>query len=335
MNYPAWTAGLLLSLLALGQPAAAETREIRLARQFDLPALPLMVAEHDRLIEKQAATRNLGTVIVHWQRPGPTDPLAALAAGDVDIVAVSGLAEFVTGWDQTVETPNPIRALGALGRIPYLLLTRNPTVAKLRDFTAKDRIAVPVLKLSTPAILLEMAAAHEWGEAHFDQLDALVVARSDADADTALHSGKGDIDTHFSRPPFANDELGDPAIHNVLDSFDIAGPHSAGAVVTTGRFHDANPALCAAIVAAIDEADLFIKQHPGAAAEIYAEMTHNRDLGVEDLTDMLSDPDIGFATSPVGIQRLADFMGAIGRSKHRPATWKDLFFPEIYAQPGS
>src|SRR6202035_3496048 len=114
-------------------------------------------------------------------------------------------------------------------------------------------------KTSSPAVMLEMAAADEWGAEHYDKLDPLTVARGSDEADAALHSGKSDIDTDFSRMPYADDERGDPAIHRVMDSFDIAGPHSVGALVTTAQFRDANPALCASLVGAIIEADTFIK----------------------------------------------------------------------------
>jgi NitT/TauT family transport system substrate-binding protein len=62
--------------------------------------------------------------------------------------------------------------------------------------------------------------------------------------------------------PYADDERADPAIHRVMDSFDIAGPHNVGVVMTTAQFRDANPALCAALVGAITEADAFIKTQP-------------------------------------------------------------------------
>ena len=59
------------------------------------------------------------------------------------------------------------------------------------------------------------------------------------------------------------------AVHRVMDSFDIAGPHSVAVLATTAVFRDANPPLCAAIAAAIAEADDYIAHHRGAAAEIY------------------------------------------------------------------
>jgi len=33
--------------------------------------------------------------------------------------------------------------------------------------------------------------------------------------------------------------------------------------------------------------------------------------------------------------KYADFMHSIGSIKNRPASWRDLFFPEIHAAPGS
>ena len=326
-------AGILtLALAALPRPAAAENGEVRLARPLDLAALPLLVAEHNQLVQKAAAARNLGAVVVHWQVPGRADPLDALADGSVDVAAVPDLGLFAAAWDHD---PASLRALTALARMPYYLVSRNPAIKTIRDFTAKDRIAVPAPQLSAPALLLEMAAAREWGAEHYDKLDPLLVARADAEAAAALHQAKADITAHVSRLPFVDDELGDQAIHRVMDSFEIAGPHSLGAVVTTARYRDANPAMCAAIAAALADADAFIRQSPGAAAEIYVATARTQNFAVEELSDMLGDPDIGYATAPAGLQRLTDFMAAAGRLQHRPQSWKDLFFPDIYGQSGS
>jgi NitT/TauT family transport system substrate-binding protein len=120
-----------------------------------------------------------------------------------------------------------------------------------------------------------------------------------------------------------------------MDSYDILGPHSVGVVVTTAPFRDANPALCAALVGALTQAGEFIKTSRGAAAEIYDTMAKGNDIPVEELTDMLGDPDTGFSPAPAGIQRLVTFLHRTSRVKHSPDTWQQLFFPEIYKQPGS
>jgi NitT/TauT family transport system substrate-binding protein len=324
----------LLSLAVAARPAMADTATLRLVVPGDLAALSLFVARHDRLIEKQLAARHLA-VDVQWLTPNGGNPLDELLSGQADIAATTDLAGFLVAWDGRSDTPQEIRGLAALARMPYQLLSRNKAISTIRDFTAKDRIAVPALKVSLPALMLEMAAADEWGAAHYEKLDALTVAHGSEAANSAMHSGKGDIDTDFARMPYADDERADPAIHRVMDSFDIIGQHNVGVVVTTAQFRDANPELCAAVVAAITEADAFIKTHRGAAAEIYVKSNQGQGFEIEDLTDMLSDPDTGFAPEPSGILRLTGFMHQIGRVKHSPDSWQQLFFPEIYKLPGS
>jgi NitT/TauT family transport system substrate-binding protein len=325
----------LLGLVGGAKPAIADVATLRVVVPTDLAALPVIVAAHDHLFEKQTEARGLGPVTVQWLTPNGGNPLDQLLNGQADVVVTADLVGFLLAWDERSGTPQEIRGLAGLAQMPYELLSRNPAVATIRDFTAKDRIAVPAPKVSLPAVMLEMAAADEWGVQHYDKLDPLTVARGSDDADTAMHSGKGDIDADFARMPYADDEHADPAIHRVMDSFDIAGPHSTGVVVTTAQFRDANPALCAALVGAITEADDFIKQNRGAAAEIYVSAAKNDDIPVEVLTDMLGDPDADFAPAPLGTQHLAGFMHQIGRLRHSPDSWQLLFFPEIYKLPGS
>jgi len=325
---------LLVAAIACALPARAETAELRLLRPLDLVALPLLVMEHEHLIERVAEAMGLGTVTVAWSTPGETDPIEALIAGKSDLVAAD-LAPFLLAADTTAGKPEEVRALGALAERPYVLVTRNPAVQTIRDFGGRDRIALPALKISGPALLLEMAVAQEWGPEHYDKLDPLTLARPDAAAAAALISGKGEIDAHFSRPPYTDDELGNPAIHRVMDSFDIAGPHSAAVLAVTMRFRAANPELCKAILAALQQADDFIGKTPGAAAEIFAAMVKGQDIPLEDLTDMIGDPDLAYRAAPAGVMRLVDFMHRIGRLKRRANAWQDLFLPEARDLPGS
>ncbi|HWB50780.1 MAG TPA: hypothetical protein VG651_16850 [Stellaceae bacterium] len=317
-------------------PAAADVATLRIVVPPDLAALPVIVAAHDRLIEKQAQARGLPPITVQWiAAAAGGDPLDPLLKGEADAVATTDLIGFLLAWDERSGTPEEIRGLAGLARMPYQLLSRNPAIRTIRDFTAKDRIAVPAVKRSLPAVLLQMAAADEWGIDHADKLDPLTVARGSDDADNALHSPTGDVNADFARTPFADDERGDPAIHRVMDSYDVIGPHSVGVMVATAQFRDANPALCASLVGALIQAGNFIKTSRGAAAEIYDAMNKRNDIPVEELTDMLGDPDSGFSPAPAGILRLVTFLHRIGRIKHSPDSWQQLFFPEIYQQPGS
>src|SRR5262249_7095406 len=89
--------------------------------------------------------------------------------------------------------------------------------ATLADFSAQDRIAVPMLRLSCNAMLLQMAAEQLWGEPH--RLDHLTVALphpqplrrikrgkvvGHPDAVTALSAGygKATIMAHIAVRPF-------------------------------------------------------------------------------------------------------------------------------------
>ena len=327
-------AALLLGALLLARPASAETATLRLLRPLDLSALPLLVMEHEHLIERTAEAMGLGELSVKWAAPEGGDPMAALAAGQADL-AMADLVPFLVAADAGAGSPAEVKALGAVAQRPYVLLTRNEAIRTIRDFGSADRIAVPAAKISGPAVMLEMAAAQEWGIERFDKLDRLVVARPDAAAAAALLSGKGDVDAHFSRTPEADAELADPAIHRVMDSFDIAGPHSIAVLAATARFRAGNRELCKAILSALQEADDFIKKSPGAAAEIYAAMVKDQNISLEDLSDMVGDPDLAYRAAPAGLARLADFMHRIGRLKRHPASWRELFFPEAGDLPGS
>ena len=331
--WSAIAAGLLFATTALGA-AAAEPAEVRVLRAIDLASLPLLVIEHEKLIEKEAEARGLPPVKLRWSAPGKTGPIEALAAGQSDIAAVD-IAPFLIAADTTAGKPQDVRALAALAQRPYVLVARNPAIQTIRDFREADRIAVPGLKTSGPALMLEMAAAQEWGADHYDKLDPLAVARADSVAANALTADKPDIAAHFSRSPYADDELANPGIHRVMDSFDIAGAHSAVMLVTTKRFRDANPALCAVILAALIQADQLIRNNPGGAAETYEAIAKDQDIALEDLTDMIGDPDLAYVAAPAGVMRLAEFMHRIGRLKRRPQSWKDLFFLEAHDLPGS
>src|SRR5205085_3314578 len=325
---------VLAVVIGVSRPGLAETDTLRILRPVDLATLPLLVAEHDKLIEKQAEKRGLKPPTIRWSALGKAGPLDALAAGQADLVATE-IVPLLIAAETTADKPQQVRGLAALSQRPYVLVTRNSAIKTIRDFKESDRIAVPALKTSGPALLLQMAAAQEWGPENYAKLDPMMVARSDEAATEAVESGRGDLASHFSRSPYSDDELADPKIRRIMDSFDIAGPHSASLLATNARFHDANPGLCAAIFAALGDADQLIKANPGQAAEIYVGMQKDHDISLEVLSDMIGDADLGYTTAPAGVMRLAEFMQRIGRLKRLPQSWKDLFFPEAHDLAGN
>ena len=68
---------------------------------------------------------------------------------------------------------------------------------------------------------------------------------------------------------------------------------------------------------------------------MYASLTKDQDIAVEDLTDMIGEPDLAYRAAPSGLMRLTDFMHRVGRLKRQPGSWKELFVPEAHDLPGS
>jgi NitT/TauT family transport system substrate-binding protein len=312
----------------------AETATVRLLRAIDLSALPLLIMEHEQLIERTAEAMGLGQVTVSYRAPVKPEPIDELIAGQADF-AVADLVPFLVAASADRGNGATIRALGAVARRAYVLVTRNPAIRTIRDFGPRDRIAVPALNLSGPAVMLDMAAAREWGIENHQRLARLAVAMTDESAAAALIAGKGEVTAHFSRTPYVDRELAEPAISRVMDSFDIAGMHSSAVLAALTRFSDTNPELCKAVLSALQQAGEFIEKNPGAAAELYAGMAPDDDTPPEELADMIGDPDLVYAAAPAGVMRIADFMHRIGRLPRRLSGWQELFLPESRDLAGS
>jgi len=323
----------LLGLPALIRPAAAATR-IVLGKQYGLPFLPQMVMEAHKLIEQHAAKNGVAGLEVGWETMGGPGALNdALLTGQIQFVTVAA-PSLATLWDKTAGTPQEVRGLCAVQSMPYVLVTRNAAVKTIADLTADDRIAVPTVKISGQAMALQMAAARLWGFGQYERLDPLTVSLGHPDALQAMLSGQ--ISTHFASAPFQYYELKLPGFHVVLKSYETTGGmHTNGLQVATRQFHDANPAICAAVMAAQDEANAFIRANPKEAARIYIALANEKRSPVDEMAAMIADPDVEYTTTPARLMVLVDFMHKVGRLKRRPESWKDLFFPAAHGLQGS
>jgi hypothetical protein len=56
---------------------------------------------------------------------------------------------------------------------------------------------------------------------------------------------------------------------------------------------------------------------------------------LNNIVKMLNDPQITFTTTPQNVLKYVEFMNRTGAIKVKPASWKDLFFPNAHALPGS
>lgn len=329
---PARLAMSVLLALALGAPAHGEGR-IRIAEQFGIAFLPLHVIRDQHLIEK-VARQNGQDMEVEWTKLGSGAPMNdALLSGSIDI-GTAGIGPVLTIWDRTRSNAN-VRAIAALGSLPSFLITRNPKIKSLKDFTDADKIALPAVAVSVQARTLQIAAEKEFGPGKHSALDKDTVSLAHPDATAALLAGSTEITAYFSNPPFQYQALADERIHKVLSSYDVVGgPATSNIVYTTAKFRADNPKTYAAFLEALKQAIVWINANKAAAAETYVRVEKSK-LDPKLVRSIIEDPDVRYTLTPERTGVYADFMARIGAIKAKPESWKDYFFPDIYAQPGS
>ena len=122
------------------------------------------------------------------------------------------------------------------GFLPLYLNAINPKIKTIKDFTSSDRIALPAVKASIQALLLQMAASQAFGEDKHAALDHLTVGLSHPQAIAALLSGT-EITAHFAASPFQDQELIDRRVRRLLNSYDIlGGPATLNSLYSTSTF---------------------------------------------------------------------------------------------------
>jgi len=330
------TAAALAAPLALGLRAAhAEAGQIRLSHGYGILYLPLIILRDRRLLEKHLEAAGIGPVQVSWQViDGGNVINDAMLAGALDIAGV-GSPGFVTLWAKAHGIPRAeIIGVCGLSTSAMTLNTNRPDIRSLADFTLKDKIALPGIKTSLAAVVLQMLVARQFGQANYARLDPMTVSLPHPDAYTALISGNAAIAAHFASPPFSIMELANPKIHKVIAASDVLGKSTLDVVFAPRQFVEANPQTMLAFLAAMNEANAAISDDPQAAAQSFIRITNSRQP-LSEVVQMITDPDTRFSTTPDGVMQYADFLAAVGSIKRRPQSWKDLFMPALGNLPGS
>lgn len=323
--------GLAGSALLVPAVAHAEGR-IRIVEQFGIAYLLLNVVRDQNLIEKHGQAEGL-EIKVDWARlSGGPSVNDALLSGSVDIAA-AGVPPLLTIWDRTRGRQN-VRAVASLGNFPAMLVSNNPKIKTLADFTNKDRIAVGAVTVSVGARYLQYAAAQTWGDKEYDRLDKYTVAMPHPDATAALIGGGTEITAHFSMPPFQEQAIASPNVHMVLDTYDLFGPNSPVLLFATEKFRTENPRTYKAFIEALAEAAKFVQRDKDTSADIYIRTTGAK-IKRDDLLKLLSNPKYEFTINPKGTYKMADFMYRIGAIKNRPESWRDYFFIDSGSLEGS
>jgi NitT/TauT family transport system substrate-binding protein len=333
-RYPTMFVAAAALVIAAIAPARAEVDKVTIATQYGIGYLALTVMKHDKLIEKHLAQAGLRETKVEWVKLG-----AGSAANDA---LLSGTLNFASGgtgpafilWDKTRSNVD-VRGVAALSSMPNLLVTRDPNVKSIRDFTDKDKIAMAGAGSSVQTIYLEMAAAKAFGQDNYNKLNTLMVNLPHPEGLASLLSGASEITAQFTSPPFQYYALEKPGIHTVLNSYDVmGGPNTFLMVWATNKFRTANPLTYAAVLGALKEATDSINANKRRAAEVYVEEGGNKD-NVDKILKMMEDPQTSYTLTPERVLPYAQFMHTVGVLKNQPDSWKDLFFPEVHDLPGS
>ncbi|KJZ39495.1 ABC transporter substrate-binding protein [Pseudomonas fluorescens] len=318
---------------ALLSPVVQAEGTISIAQQFGIGYLILDVVRDQQLIEKQGKEQGLD-IKVDWSSiSGATAMNEALLAGALDVVS-AGVPPMLTIWDRTMGKQN-VKAIASLGSMPNYLLTNNPQVKTLEDFTEKDRIAVPAAGVGFQSRTLQIETARQFGADNFKKFDDISISLAHPDATAALIAGGSEINAHFSSPPFQYQELQSPNVHKVLSSYDILGGQATFNVLyTTEKFHDENPKTYKAFYAALAEAEQIIKADKPAAAQTYIRVEQSK-LSLPLVEKIVADPEIDFTVVPQRTYIYAEKLQALGVLKNKAGSWKDYFFEEAHGGAGS
>jgi NitT/TauT family transport system substrate-binding protein len=324
-------AAIALTFAVPRSVTAAE--QLRVATQFGLAYLPLIVMQHDKLWEAEARKMGADITVDYRQLGGGASLNDALLSDSVDLVA-GGTAPMLFVWDRTASNFK-VQAVAALNSSPMYILTNKPAIKTLADLGPQDKIAVPSIKVSFQAIGLMKATEKQFGAGQVDVLTDKTVAMQHPDALAALISPNSPIAAYVSSSPFQEVALKHPEIHKLTDSFAaFDGPSTFSVVYAKAEFFKKHPEAGRAFYSALDQAMAIIAKDPSGSVDKYLEVTGDRtDRAL--LASIMARPDFTFSATPQRTLDLAQFMYRIGLLKREPKSWQDFFAEPFHDRNGS
>jgi len=308
--------------------------KVSFAQQRGLLYIPVDIMVSGGVLQQEATKLGLGKIeATATALSGPGPVIDALLSGAADY-GTAALPSLLTLWEKTRGTANEVKAVGTMSNGAMTLYTINPNVKKLADFTESDRIAVPTVRLSFNAMMLQMAAEQQWQDPH--RLDHLTVALGHPDAVTALSAGygKATLTAHIAVQPFTDRGLKLPGAHVITDSRKVfGGPLTQITLLATRQTKDKNPTLFKAVANALDESIKVANADKRAAAVLWKNVQKAPD-NLDDLVAQLDDPGFEFTSRPQRIAYFTAFLNRIGTMKAKVGDWKELFWETAHHQPG-
>ena len=329
-----WPLLALAAVFAFASNVAnAEPRVVRIATQYGISYLPLTIMAEKKLLEAEGKKLGLD-LSTDWVRFTGGPPMnEALISGNLDF-ASGGVGPLVTVWART-QGNLKVKGICAINSMPLWLNSINPQVKTIKDFTEKDRIALPAVRVSMQAVILQMAAEKVFGKGQEHKLDPWTVSLSHPDGLAQMMSGKSEITAHFTSAPFMYTELKDQRVHRVLNSYDVfGGPHTFNVVWATSKLYEGEPKIVQAFLAALRIAMKDINDDPAAAAALWVKADKSK-LTPAEAEKIIRDKENTWTMTPQKVMVVADYMSRVGMVPAKAASWKDMFIDAVHNLPGS
>ncbi len=258
----------LSALAALPRAARAEADTVHISHGLGVLYLPLIVMREAKLMEAELDKAGIKSTVSWVVMDGGGQINDAMLAGALDIAGTS-IPGFLTLWSKGRGTRSEVIGVSGLSTCALILNTNRPYIHSLADFKPDDKIAVPSIKSSLQAVVLQMAVAKTFGDANWAKLDGNTITMQHPLAVQALIAGKTEVAAHFASPPFTLAEAKAPNIHPVLRSPDILGDITLDMVFAAKRFTDSNPGHVKAFLAAQRAANKLIADDPARATQLF------------------------------------------------------------------
>lgn len=303
---------LVFSMAGCGKKKAMNN-SISIAEQYGIAYAPLQIMKENKILE-----RNLPGIQVNWVQLSNTASIReAMLSNKVD-AGFMAIPPFLVGLDKGMDW----KIASGLSSSPTGLVTNSDKIKTIKDFTDKDKIAVPQPG-SVQHILLSMACEGAFKDSH--KLDNLLVTMSHPDGMSALLAKK-DITAHFTAPPYLNKELKVQGSRQILDGREaFGGDFTFITGVTTKKFHDKSPEAYSAFVKSIQESIDYINKNPEKSAEILAPIYK---ISKEEVLEYLKTEGTEYSLEVKGLSKFMSFMKSSGYiSKEYDA--KEIYWDDV------
>jgi sulfonate transport system substrate-binding protein len=317
--------------------ACAETNQLRIASTYGLAQLPGRLAFEKHFIEEHARQMGMPDLQVSFQAVSSGIVVSDLLLSRNADIGVGGNVPLFTLWDKTSGSQK-VRGIMSFSRGNMFLLTVDPRINSIGDFKDTDRIAMTDVRSTTYSMVIQMAAAKQYGWDQRSKLDRITVAMGNNEALAAMLSGRMEVKSHMTILPHSTMELKSGNVRILLNSKDLlGGPYTTVASFATERFKQQNPKTYAAVIAGFQEAVDFINANTREAAEIFVK---NEPFAgtLEQLVEMMQGKtadELSFNSTPNTTKLFTDFMYKSGTLKNLPGSWKDIWFDNNWDKAGS